>query len=60
MVHEALRKRISMDELARLIYVDNPKMVDYMRAHEREEGFSLFFFFFFFFFFFVIIPVGLT
>jgi hypothetical protein len=55
MVHEALRKRISMDELARLIYVDNPKMVDYMRAHEREEGFSLLFFFFF-----VIIPVGLT
>jgi hypothetical protein len=35
-----------MDELARLIYVDNPKMVDYMRAHEREEGFSLLFFFF--------------
>jgi hypothetical protein len=29
-----------MDDLARIIYVDNPEMVDYMRDHAQNEGFS--------------------
>jgi hypothetical protein len=40
MVHGAPHRRISMDDLARPIFVANPKMVAYMQAHHQEEGFS--------------------
>jgi hypothetical protein len=27
-----------MDDLARIIFMDNPKMVEYMQANEREKA----------------------